>query len=105
MLRTRVLAVALGVAGALSMLAGPAGAKGISSASFTGPGLPPGGIRVDVGPRDPNGSAMFFQTGAFSVHQGAAPWASGLDRAGRSCAVHSPTVTASTPTESSFRPR
>jgi hypothetical protein len=81
MTRFRTFVVMIGIAGVLFGLASPAGAKGVSSASFTGPGLPPGGIRLHVGPHDPKASAMFFQTGAFSVHQGAAPWAEGLDRA------------------------
>ena len=45
----RKTAVTLGTIACLILVAGPAGAKGISEARFSGPGLPPGGITITHG--------------------------------------------------------
>ena len=62
-MRRLVLSLAIGAFALL--LAVPASAKGFSSATFTGPGLPPGGLRIHAGPGSDRTEAVLFQSGAF----------------------------------------
>jgi hypothetical protein len=78
MRRTLIGSIAFAM-GALLLLATPASAKGISSARFTGPGLPPGGITIRGGPEDGPTNGMLFQSGAFGSKT-TGPWGFGLDR-------------------------
>jgi hypothetical protein len=78
MRRTVIGSVAFAMA-ALLLWATPASAKGIASASFTGPGLPPGGITIRGGPDQGPTNGMLFQSGTFGPKT-TGPWAYGLDR-------------------------
>src|SRR5438034_3725493 len=78
MRRTLIGSIAFAM-GALILLATPAGAKGFSSARFSGPGLPPGGITIRGGPGDGPANGMLFQSGVFESKT-AGPWTYGLDR-------------------------
>jgi hypothetical protein len=67
---------------ALLLIAVPASAKGFSSAKFTGPGLPPGGVRIHGGDDRPGpADSVLFQSGVFNSEKSPGPWAYGLDRA------------------------
>lgn len=79
MRRTLIGSVVL-TAVALVLLAVPASAKGFSSARFTGPGLPPGGITIRGGPEDGGSNGMLFLTAVFGAKT-AGPWTFGQDRA------------------------
>jgi hypothetical protein len=61
------------------LLAAPAGAKGFGSTTFTGPGLPPGGVTIQGGPGSGGVNVILFQTGVFGTKT-AGPWTEGLDR-------------------------
>jgi hypothetical protein len=75
----RMLLASIGMAlAAVLVLALPAGAKGMASARFTGPGLPPGGITIRGGPQD-GSNAMLFLTAIFGSKT-AGPWTFGQDR-------------------------
>ena len=57
---------------AVVLLAIPAGAKGITSAHFTGSGLPRGGLTI------PGDHPQLFDSGLFTNGTGVTPWQHGL---------------------------
>ena len=61
MRRVAKVLVGAGVLVAVVLAAAPANAKGFSSATFTGPGLPPGGLKID-GPDRLLGQVVFSDT-------------------------------------------
>jgi hypothetical protein len=69
--RILVLTVMLGTVVAL---AGPASAKGISFAHFSGPGLPPGGVSIH------GEHSVLWETGAMTDGHGLSPEQMGLSR-------------------------
>ena len=79
MRRALVLTAAVALA-AVALLASPAAAKGFSSVKFTGPGLPPGGIKVHPGNEGGRTMQVLWSTGVFQTLNGPTPWARGVAR-------------------------
>ena len=79
-MRRALVLIGIAALTAVALLASPAAAKGFKSVTFTGPGLPAGGITIHPRMDDGHAVQVLWYTGVFQTLAGPTPWERGLER-------------------------